>query len=455
MLGFTIPQLILFVAAFALYIVRPSWLMLLWLISEPLLAPFMVIYSGVADYEEQLQLVWGLWGVFNRLFILILLIEIVRGHHLTRKIKPLIAPIVVLCVYLLVHNLITHFNPPTIIREWLFVFYTVLPLFVFLLNKKLWPSLKSMVLVVFIVCIVQIVFIPLNLSGVFAYTGRYMELVQGTTESALVSGTFIRSNSLADYLSIVYLFITIDYFTRKSMSLVQYLVLTLVILIPMTFTGSKLPIIVTFLNVFLCVVIFYRKKLLQVGVTAVLLVGVMTIAMKYSTSHYEENEGLNRIVEGVGSIVDSKSRKSALGESTFGISAELIDRYFWSSPIVGHGNAYDNDDNAYRTTAGLDVPGLVSDAALAFYLVEYGLVGLLLFFYLHYSIIKFSSFPVSKSKQKYVILLIFVFFVLFSVTERGLFNRTNIIFILAYMFGLARYNEEKQILSEQRKELIV
>lgn len=448
MLGFTIPQLILFVFAFALYLVKPSWLILLWLISEPLLAPFIVIYSGAVDIEDQLSLVWGMWSVFNRLFILILLFEIIRGHKLTKSIKPILTPVIVLCIYFVLHNLVTVFSPVAIIHNWLFVFYSILPLLVFLLNKEIWPNLKAMFWVVLIVCIIQVVFIPLNLSGVFAYSGRYVELAKETTEASLVAGTFIRSNAMADYLAVVYLFITIDFFVKKNMSFLGFLIVSVIIIIPLLFAGSKMPIIVTIINLILCVLLFYQKKLVEISLMIVLSVIVIGLTVNVSIRFVGENEGLNRIVE-FGNITKTKNHKGALDETTVGISTDLIERHFASSPIVGHGKASDNEDNAYSNSLSLDVPGLISDAALAFYLIEFGLVGLSLFLFFHYSVIKFSTFPFSIRVRKKVVILIFVFFVLFAVTERGLFNRTNLIFIYAYMFGLARINEEQGIIQKQ------
>ena len=444
-MGFPIPLLCLFVAAFALYLIKPSWIILLWLISEPLLMPFIVLYSGVTDYEEQLELVWGLWGLFNRLFTLIFLIELFRGHFFSRRIHRLLPSIVAICLYFVIHSLITHFEPKAILKEWLFIFYSILPLLVFLMNKKMWPSLKSMFFTILIVLIVQAVFLPLNLDGIYAYTGRYQEMLLGTTESGLVSGSFIRSNSLADYLAVVYLFITIDFFTRRSVHPIIFTAISVLIIGLITFTGSKLPIIVSLLNLLLCICLFYRKKILELSVVVLLTSIFVVLFVKTDSRLFSENDGLERIVEGVGGIANTNTRRSTLDDSTFGISTQLIDRYFYSSPLVGHGNALIDEDKAYPTTFSMDVPSLISDAAFAFYLVEYGLVGILLFFFFHYEVISFSSFPFLKNKRVIVSALIFLFFILFSVTERGLFNRTNLVFIYAYMFGLARINDEHQL----------
>lgn len=444
-MGFTLPQLVLFIGAFALYLVKPSWLMLLWLISEPLLGPFIVLFSGVGDFEEQQMLVWGLWGLYNKLFLLILLVEFFRGHHFSRNIKPLFPSIIILCVYFIFHNIVTHFSPITIFRECLFVFYTILPLMVFLMNPKTWPSIKSVFIVVLLVSFIQLVFIPLNLSGIYAYSGRYIEILNGTTESNMMSGTFTRSNMMADYLAVVYFFVAIDFFMRKSISLNKFCLISLIVIVPLLFAGSKLPIIVTLVNLFLCIFFFYREKLLVVVPTVIAVIGIVWFLSSNSNDEIGTNEGANRIVREISGITNSKTRKSTLDESTFVITSQLLSRYFATSPIVGHGNAYEEDDNAYPIPLMVDLPELKSDATLAFYLVEYGILGLFLFLVFHYRIIKFAAYPIPPKKRKIFVVLVFVFFFLFAITERGLFNRGNFIYLFIYLFGLARFNKENYL----------
>ena len=443
----TIPLIILLIIAFAIYLVKPSWLMLLWLISEPLLAPFIVLFSGVTDFEEQQAMVWGLWGLYNKLFIVLLFVEIIklffRPHHFSRKITPLLLPISALFVFIIFHNIVTNFYPFAILRGWLFVFYTVLPLLVFLLNKKMWPNIKALYLTVLIVCLIQLIAIPFNLEGLFAYAGRYAEILKGHTEASMMPGTFTRSNMMADYVAIVYMLITIDYFSRRSISFFQYIIVSAIVWIPLLFAGSKLPIIVTIINIFLCIIVFNRKRLISV-LSAFAIIGSITAFLISNRGGSESNiDGLNRIVEGTSDFVKNSKKRDNSDNSTFSISVDLIDRYFFSSPIVGHGNAYDDNERAYLTDSGEDLSDLKSDASLAFYLVEYGLIGLLLFLFYHFKIIKLITFPFPPQQRNNITMLIFTFFVLFAVTERGLFNRGNFIFLFSYFFALARFYEEK------------
>lgn len=439
---YTVPQYALMLVAFAIYVIKPRWLLLLWLISTPLLGPFVVLFSGVTDFVEQQQIVWNLWGVFNRVYLLAIVIEIVKGKKFYKSISPILPAVIILVFYIAIHNLITHFYPSAIIREIISIVYTLVPLFILLLNKEMWPSLKELYIVAFIICVVQLIFIPLNLQGIFAYSGRYFEMIQGGVQSHLMPGSFTRSNMMGDYLSVIYLFVTIDYFSRKSISFINYLIFSVIVLIPMFYAGSKVTIVCTVINILLCIAIFNRKNFAIVGFSFILFFGIISFLGSNRNDDISSNEGLNRVIGEMSELVQTKKKSGSQDESTLQYSTDLIDRYFWSSPIIGHGNAYEEDENAYYST--LDTEGLKTDATLAFYLVEYGIIGLFLFLMFQYQVVRFASFPVPLSQRKSIALIIFLFFFLMAFTERGLFDKSYFIFTFTYLFGLARfYNEEE------------
>lgn len=436
----SIPQIVLFLAGLTIYLLKPSWLMLLWLISTPLLGPFIVFFSGVTDFQEQQEMVWGLWGVYNRLFMLIIFFNLFRRYRLVRNIQSILLPTALLLFYLVVHNLITHFYPTTILNETLSVVYTLVPLFVFLIDKKMWPSLKGLFIVAIVICVVQLLFIPLNLQGIFTYSGRYQEILEGGTEALLMSGTFTRSNMMADYLSVIYMFITIDFFSRKSLSIFQFIIVSVIIWIPLLFAGSKMPIVATVVNVFLCFALFNRKKFALVGVVILLFLGLLNFLQSNNSGEVSSIDGVNRVVGEMSAFTQSKSKKGGDDESTFKFSTDLIERYYWDAPLFGHGNAYKNDEYAYYSI--LDTSGLKTDATLAFYLVEYGIIGLCIYLFFQFKLLSFSSFSIPPTIRRQVVLMIFTFFFLFAFTERGLFDKNYFIFIFTYMFGLARYYNE-------------
>lgn len=441
-MGMTYPEQAFFLFALVLYFVKPSWLMLLWLISEPLLAPIIVLFSGVFDFVDQQKIVWGLWGLYNKLFLLIIIIEIVfRGAKLSFfNIKYMKHPVIILFVFLFFHGIVTHFSFLAITKSYLFVFYTLPPLLVLSLNRNTWPSLNQIFYVTIAIFVIELAWIPLNMQGIFAYSGRYQEILSGSSDSLLIVGSFTRSNMLADYIAIVYFFLTIDYFSRKSISLIVFVVVSVMVFTLLMHAGSRMPMVVTIINIILCVIVFERKHF------AIILIGVFVVSgfvgVSSITGSSEQNDmsdaGLDRIVSGLTDFAKSKGKKGQ-DVSTVSLSTELIGKYFYTSPLWGHGNAYNDDDKAYKLSVAIDLSDLKSDATLAFYMVEYGLIGTLLLLYFYWSVIKSTAFYVPLSQRKQIVCLIFLFFVLFSVTERGIFNRNNFTFIYLYMFGLARY----------------
>ena len=436
-----LPSLILFVVVILVYFIRPSWSLLLGLITTPLLAPIMVLFSGIGDFQEQQSYVWALWGVFNRAYLLIILFEVfIKRKKLSSNLKVLVVPGILLSLFLIFHNAVTHFDVFTMYGLIIGLVYTVPPMVVMMLNKKAWPSIKGFYWVVFVLYAIEIIWIPLNLKGVFAYPSRYQELLAG--ELDMICGTFTRSNMLADFVAFTYFFIVLDYLLRRTVPFWQFLILSIMAFVLLFATGSKLPIVAVVLSIMYCIVLFKKDKIGIVFTAFLVFAGILVFL---STNKIEPNtsyEGFNRIVGEMSSFAQSKVKKTD-DESTFGISKELIDNYFWSSPIIGHGNSYKGDDRAYYVNRpGLDLSNFKADATFAYYLVEYGLIGTILYIVFYYNVIKCSC-SLLPYKRKKIILAIFLFYLLFSATEGGLFSMTLYTYAYIYLFALTRYYKEK------------
>ena len=201
-------MLLLFLVALTVWIVRPSWLMLLWLISIPLLAPIMVFGSGINDTEGMLAFLFQIWGVFQRVFIVIVIYQLfIKKRKLSKGLSSFLIPCGLLCLYFIFHNGIRHFDAITLYQNIAGACYYFLPILVMMLDKRVRPNLKAVFGVLVFIIAVQIVMVPLNLEGIVVYTMRYQDEVFLQEELGLVSGTFSQSNALADFLSIMYLFV--------------------------------------------------------------------------------------------------------------------------------------------------------------------------------------------------------------------------------------------------------
>jgi len=444
-----LPAYLLFIIILFLYFVRPSWVLLLWLITTPLIAPFMVFYTGINDFEEVQLYVWSIWGIYNRAYLLIILIELCKGSKLKGNLRVLLVPGAILALYLTIHNLATYPNIMSIIGQYIGIIYTVPPMIALMLNKKMWPSIKSIYVVVVVVYIIEIIWIPLNANGVYAYASRYQELLKG--ELLLTCGTFTRSNMLADYVAITYFFIMLDYFTRKSTHIIWFVLISVLALVLLFSAGSKLPIVVVFTGFIICIFLFRRDKMALVAASLAAFVGVLFILSANSRDLETDNEGVNRIVDGLSSVIQSHT-KGEIDESTFSVSGEVIERYFWRSPIIGNGYSYKYDEvsDAYPVTMG-DVD-LKADATFAYYLVEYGFIGVLIFMLFYYNVIKCACYIIPYQRKK-IILAIFLFFLLFSATEGGLFNRPVYTYVYMFLFAATRYYYES--LKQHRKQVVI
>ena len=209
---------LLFLVILITYLVRPSWLMILWLITVPLLCPILIPYTGISNSEEMLQYIWLLWGVFNRAFLLIVIyLLILKKRKLPQNIHLLFIIWSILAGYFVFHNIISHFDIAIIYQNAMGALYVCMPMLVMLLDPRTRPNINLFFGSIILIIAVQFIMIPFNMEGIIAYPLRYQESEFVRMELGLVSGTFTRSNALADFVSIAYMFIALDYFFRKRM----------------------------------------------------------------------------------------------------------------------------------------------------------------------------------------------------------------------------------------------
>lgn len=435
----------IFLIALAIWVIRPSWLMPFWLISIPVLAPILVFRSGIQNTDELLNFIFGIWGAFQRVFIVIVVYQlIVKKRNIPKEARVFMIPCVFLCVYFIFHNVVRHFNLTSLYRDVAGACYYFLPILVMILDKEVRPKLKDILGILIFIIAIQIIMVPLNLEGVIVYTMRYQDRFFLQEELGLVSGTFSRSNALADFLSIAYLFICVDFFTRKGISKTLFYTMSVVILSLLLLTGSKMPIVCSLLVYMLCLFYYKRKMLFHLTGAFIGLVLIIVFSWSHIEKLGEEYQGIDRFVSGITNFIESKKGKES-DDSTIRLSTALINTYYWRNPIIGCAYSYKGEENAYPTNLNVDfgLSNYNADATLALHLVEYGAIGLLLYLYYYYSLIKYSVSVAFKRKQiKTVITIIFTFLLVFSVTEGGLFYRPNFFYFYTYIFAIQRHREE-------------
>ena len=415
--------------------------MSLWLITTPLLAPFMVLRAGIDDFEEVQQFLWSIWGTYNRIFLMLIIFEMVKHKRkLPHNLAFIIKPWGFLCIFLIVHNLITHFDLSVIYQNAIGALYATTPMLLFLVNKRAIPNLKQLYITVLIVILIQLIWLPLNMQGLFAYMSRYQEIISNADEASLLPGTFARSNGLADYVSIVFLFIMVDFFFRRKMPLWQFVMVSIGVGVLLIFAGSKLPIVCTVIAFLMCLVLYSKRGVLT-AIFVLVFSAFIFIYLSDASEMISNNDGVNRIVNGLSSF--AKTHKEGKDDNTtFALSERLYQKYFFQAPLMGCGYSYKGQDLAYPTTHIVsDLTTIKADATFAYYLVEFGLIGIGLFLFYYFRVIQYACLSLPHQMSK-ISLIIFLFFVFFAMTEGGIFNRENYIFIYSYIFALQRYYEE-------------
>lgn len=421
--------------------------MLLWLISIPILAPIFVLNSGISDPDDLLITITQIWGPFQRVFVIIVLYQLLfNKKKLPKGMSSFLIPCGILCLYLVFHNGVRHFDLVELYKSVSGACYFSLPILAMVMDGRVRPKLSFVFWALVFIIVIQIIMIPFNLEGVMVYPIQYQSEIFLKEELGLVSGTFNRSNALADFLSIAYLFISVDYFSREGVSGKLFAFLSLVMFTIMALTGSKMPIVCSLLALSFCVFCYKRHWAIPIIVGFVSVVIIIFLLWGSIEKLSAEYRGVDRFVNGMTNFVESKKGKSD-DDSTIRISSALLERYFFESPIIGCAYSYKGEYKAYplsNLNVDSNLTTLNADATLSFYLVEYGLIGLFLYLWYFYSIINYSVRIVYDKKKKVVAIVVFLFFLAFSVTEMGLFYRPNFFYFYMYIFGVQRALEEGQ-----------
>ena len=432
--------LILFILTIILYIFKPSWIAIMWLISEQLLAPIIVLILGISDFDSTHDFVYSLNHSYSRPFIcIILFILIFRNTRIQRDVLKVLLPWIFLATYLLFHSLIHHTDLFGLYGNPISALYSSTPLYMLLWDNATRPNLKHLFVTIIIIYAVQLIWLPLNADGIYAYMGRYEELLKNTEEIGLMPGSFLRSNHLANFVGITYFFVMCEYFLRGNLSFVAF-TLTSAMAIPLlVVSGSKAPIIIVMFFLVLFILTYGNRKMKFIFIS-----GVFGIIAAWGTLSSLENDqdggGLGRITNGISDLAQTQ-KAGKHSNTTFGLSTRLIDKYYMDGPLLGCGYSSRGEEKAYHLSnfEGLSTLAyLRGDATFAFYLVEYGLIGLMLYLYYYYRIIKFSfRFHSMKVRTIKFMLYIMVFFLLMSITEVGIFEVTYMWYIIFYLFAVS------------------
>lgn len=398
----------------------------------PLLSPIMCLLGGYNDPESANLFLYNENQYFAYTFFLIVLLKLKNLNRVTFSIKTTLSLIVIFILYFLFHSLVTNFSFQQVYLNIKELIYILLPLTVMIIDKRTIPDTKPMYVLICIIMTIEVIFVYLNQLGIHAYAAWYLSVLEFPEFANLATGTFYGSSRFPDYCATIFTLLTIDYFSRRRIPPIHYIILSIICLICLFAAGSRMPLALSVIIFFITVFTYgkqYKSLILCLSVVGYFIFAFLG---SYNGGKLSENEGVNRIVKGLTGFTQSKKNKEE-DQSTVRISSKLIDSYFWSSPIIGNGRE-SMGDNAYTIDDHIsDLTNLKADALLAFKLVEYGVLGILLWFFYFKSIFKYlSKFDQDKKK----ILLLFIFFVILSITENGLWDRNLFPYVFIYFMSI-------------------
>lgn len=418
-------------------------LFLYWILIYPILCPVLCLVGGIYDLDGTVDFLSMVPGNLSYLFILIIVLRFSKYNNSLASLKKTLSVLLVLCFYFFFQSIITNFSLQYIylnIKEAIFV---VLPLMVMIIDKRTIPNLKHVFVVVSLIVILQLLFVFLNSLGIRAYVAWYEHILRTQEFENLATGTFFNGAGLADWICVIFLFVSVDFFSRRVIPLKYFLIFSVISAICLLSAGSRMPIVLTALS-FTLLIFLYAKKYKFLFVFIILIAyGTLSWLGSYQGGEISKNDGVNRIVEGLTSFTQNKKNKEDDG-STVRLSEKLIDEYFYRSPLFGNGRE-SLGDNAYSISDSLsEVTNLRADAHFAFMLVEFGIVGLFLYLLYFYNIFR----DISRGKQyaRKIVTVVFVSFTIFSITEGGLWDNSLFPYTYIYFLGLSESEGKFNIL---------
>lgn len=425
------------------YFYKPKWVVIFWLLTTPIILPLFCLLSGVLSMNDVNGLYMSTHGHFSILFLILIIFEAIKNK--IPKLHSVYISLGALSLYFLFHNVITHFDTSVIVSNILEATFTVFPLLYLIINKENIPSLRIFIGASVFLCFFEFVFCLLNFVDIYAYMAMYFDTSYdkyGVNEG-LLKGSFDSANSLSDFISTLYLFISIEFFSKNSINMRLYLSISFIVFFIVLAAGIRTNLVLI-LVILVCNFHFYGKSHRKLKMnTIILAIALIIFLFSINPVDFTENQGIIRMVDGFTSFFESKRGDG----STTGMSTYLIDHYFWNSPIIGNGFSW-KGDGAYGTWGFInEISNFKSDARLAYMLVEYGIIGVLLYLLYYVCIVKYLVRN-NYRKNKKIIYIIFTYFLLLTITEAGIFDK--VLFPMVFIYLSALILDEKKNIQRSR-----
>lgn len=422
-----------------IYLRKPKWFFFYWMSIIPIIFPLFCLGTMLLDREVFTACQNTLKDAGRNLFLLLFLIEYAKQ----RKI-PVMGKVYhilfILMLYILIQGFILH---PDVIYLWpelSELLSLLLPLVFMIMRPDMIPSPKFFFNYLFFIILIQILGVILNINGIHTYLTFYVPydylLGNGVSyfgEEGLAMGTFPDSGALSNFCSTILLFFSLEYFSRRDIQKIRFVAIAIVLFFLILCSGIRVSLTLSFFIIWVSS-LFYIKKhsFLFLSATIVVILGyVLFLSVDIKSIEASEiNDGMKRQVVGLAKAIQA-SESSETG--TTGLSAYLIDNYFYNSPIIGNGLAH-KGDFAYGNWGSVALTGFKADSRLALILVEYGIVGMAFYLAFFLSIVLYLGKLLAKHERKKLVIC-FVYYFLLTIVDPGFFDRFN--FPLMYLFVLS------------------
>lgn len=419
-----------------IYFIKPRCLFIYWLGVTPLVTPIFFFLFPV-DNETFFDLYFTSYRPLGYMLCVILILEYIRHPHLILKDKMVIYGSISLLAFLIIQNVNIAFSISSCLNDIFDVSFMVCPLFLLARFQGVRPTSNALIAFVKFVVILQAVCCFLNFLGIRIYKSIY---IYDSFELNAISGSFARYNHMANYLTTLFLFISVWYFVTKIISKKTYIELTIIIGILVLLSGAKASLLLYLLVFFSFLYLQSRSKVKRIimFIAPCIISFLLLFYIKgINQGEAEKVSGLERNIYGLAHVFQSSSKND---DSTLFLSTLLYERFF-DNPILGNGYLnYDIDK--YSTSIGnwYSVDVFLSDARLLFTLVEYGILGTSLYIFFYFSVFRYIK-ESTHLKNVYV-WLIAGYYILLTVTEIGIFD----IYIYAMIFIFLFINNTKNVL---------
>ena len=426
--------LLLIVLGLIIYFKKPRWVILYWLFILIFCLPPCAIINHAMTPIELSSLNNELAVTTRNYFAILIIIEIIKGKKIPR-LSQVYASIMFFTIYLFFWSIMTHFSLHSIWSGVSELLSLVLPLIYILINKNKLPYNHQILFFFKSTIIIELIIVCLNYFNIYLFPSMYIsQFVENylgelsLLDDSKITGTFSRFNALGNFFTTILLFISIHYFSCKNIKPTRYLIILIILIIPIALTGAKMSLVISFLMLLMCGLVYFKKHKLFTITTCVGSILFFIFIKNINTANLQiDNVGIERQITGLTKFFnDADSDES----STAGISVYLLDKYFNKNPIIGCGYSY-KGEFAYGTWGMVTLSNFRSDARLAYILVEYGLIGFSLYMLFFYSIFSYLYKNTSVTYRRNL-LICFVYYLILTITESGFFDRMCFPLIFIY-----------------------